>query len=117
MPGVGGAQSADASRPYLNAAAVIETGLPARTLLEHLLEIERRRGRIRAPGGRWGARTLDLDILLFGNDVINEEQLTIPHPRLHERLFALRPLAEIAPEMIVPATGATVRELLRRIDV
>lgn len=108
----GGGSVADAGGPYLNAAALVETALSAHGLLDNLLQIERMRGRERTAGRRWEARTLDLDILLYGDRIINEPGLVVPHPRLHERLFALGPLSEIAPGMLIPTRGATVSELL-----
>ena len=97
---------------YLNAAVVGETRLPARTLLDRLLEIEEERGRARpypmAP------RTLDLDLILYGEEIIDEDGLTVPHPRFREREFVLAPLAEIAPEMIDPVTRQTIWELFNR---
>lgn len=100
---------------YLNAAAVMETRLGARALLELLLSIERRAGRDRAAEPRWGARVLDLDLLVYGDAVIDEEGLTVPHPRMREREFVLAPLAEVAPGLIAPGgDGSTVVELLVR---
>jgi 2-amino-4-hydroxy-6-hydroxymethyldihydropteridine diphosphokinase len=97
---------------YLNAVVVGRTQLPARLLLERLLEIEEERGRARpypmAP------RTLDLDLVLYGDEVIEEDGLSVPHPRFREREFVLRPLAEIAPDMIDPVTGKRISELLNR---
>ena len=92
---------------FINAAALIETGLSARALLDALLAIERRFGRTRAADGsdRWGARTLDLDLLLYGADVIDEPGLHVPHPHLHERAFALVPLLEVAPLAVIPGHG------------
>ena len=92
---------------FINAAALLETSLPARALLDGLLEIERRFGRTRAADGsdRWGARTLDLDLLLYGDAVIDEPGLRVPHPHLHERAFALVPLLEIAPLALIPGHG------------
>lgn len=104
-PGVQGA--------YLNAVAVIETTLPARDLLGQLLAIERERGRDRTREQRWGPRTLDLDLLLYGGSVIGEPGLTVPHPRLQERLFVLEPLAEVLPAAVVPGLGRTVAQLLK----
>jgi 2-amino-4-hydroxy-6-hydroxymethyldihydropteridine diphosphokinase len=97
---------------YLNAAAVVSTSLPCRALLDRLLEIERAMGRDRTAEQRWGPRTLDLDLLLFGDQIIREPGLVVPHPRLHERAFVLIPLAEVSPEFIVPTLGRTVRALL-----
>ena len=98
--------------PYLNAVVVGRTPLSARLLLERLLEIEDERGRARpypmAP------RTLDVDLILYGDDIIEEDGLTVPHPRFREREFVLRPLAEIAPDMIDPVTGKRISELLNR---
>jgi 2-amino-4-hydroxy-6-hydroxymethyldihydropteridine diphosphokinase len=100
---------------YLNAAAALSTRLPPRELLNHLLEIEQRRGRTRSAESRWGPRTLDLDLLLFGALVANEPGLAIPHPRLHERRFVLEPLAQIAPGAIIPTLGITVADALHHI--
>jgi 2-amino-4-hydroxy-6-hydroxymethyldihydropteridine diphosphokinase len=90
---------------FLNAAASVETDLGARGLLERLLGIERRLGRARE-GPRFGPRTIDLDLLLYGDEVIDEPGLHVPHPRLHERLFALEPLAELDPGLVVPGRGS-----------
>ncbi|MEM8835389.1 MAG: 2-amino-4-hydroxy-6-hydroxymethyldihydropteridine diphosphokinase [Planctomycetota bacterium] len=99
--------------PYLNAACVLETTLDARALLGAMLEIEATAGRQRGKDQvKWGPRTLDLDLLLFGDSVIDEPGLCVPHPRLRERLFVLQPLAEVAPDARVPPDGKTVRELL-----
>jgi 2-amino-4-hydroxy-6-hydroxymethyldihydropteridine diphosphokinase len=89
---------------FLNAAAAVETDLGARELLDGLLGIERRLGRNRA-GPRFGPRTIDLDLLLYGDEQIDEPGLQVPHPRLHERLFALEPLAELDPDLVVPGRG------------
>jgi 2-amino-4-hydroxy-6-hydroxymethyldihydropteridine diphosphokinase len=98
---------------FTNAVARIETALTPRELLDALLAVEQRYGRVRdfpnAP------RTLDLDIVLFGDSVVQEPGLTIPHPRMHERAFVLMPLAEIAPYVIVPGCGP-VSELLARVN-
>ena len=92
---------------FVNAAAVLETELDARALLDAMLSIERDFGRDRASDGsdRWGARTLDLDLLLYGIDAIDEPGLRVPHPHLHERAFALVPLIEIAPDLVIPGHG------------
>ena len=96
---------------YLNGVAELETTLPSRRLLERLLEVERRFGRVRI-AGEHGPRTLDLDLLLHGDEEIDEPGLTVPHPRLHERRFVLEPLAELAPGLVVPGRG-DVESLLR----
>jgi 2-amino-4-hydroxy-6-hydroxymethyldihydropteridine diphosphokinase len=89
---------------FLNAAAAVETDLGARGLLDRLLGIERRLGRTRE-SRRFGPRTIDLDLLLYGDEQIDEPGLQVPHPRLHERLFALEPLAELEPDLFVPGRG------------
>jgi 2-amino-4-hydroxy-6-hydroxymethyldihydropteridine diphosphokinase len=95
---------------FLNAAAEIETELPPRRLLDHLLDIERRLGRERV-GPKWGPRTIDLDLLLYGDETIDEPGLVVPHPRLLERRFALEPLADLAPWLKIPGNG-TVHDAL-----
>ena len=99
---------------FINAVALLETQLSPRALLDALLAIERTRGRVRdfpnAP------RTLDLDVLIYDDLVCQEPGLIIPHPRLHERAFALMPLAEIAPDFVVPGRGR-VADLLQAVDV
>ena len=90
---------------FLNAVAMLETRLPARDLLGRLFEIERAHGRDRAGETRWGPRTLDLDLLLYGDAGIDEPGLRVPHPHLHERAFALRLLLEIAPRVSIPGHG------------
>jgi 2-amino-4-hydroxy-6-hydroxymethyldihydropteridine diphosphokinase len=89
---------------FVNAAAAVDTGLSPRELLDRLLAIERRLGRMRA-GPRFGPRTIDLDLLLYGDEEMAEPGLCVPHPRLHERLFALEPLAELEPQLVVPGRG------------
>ena len=96
---------------FLNAAAVGSTDASAQDLLRALLSIEAERGRERPHPG--AARTLDLDLILYGSVVLNEPGLVVPHPRFRERLFVLEPLAEIAPDLVDPVTGSTVGELLR----
>ena len=97
---------------FLNAAAELSTDLTARDLLDALLAIERDLGRDRSREERWGPRTLDLDLLLYGTDVIDEPGLTVPHPRLAERLFVLEPLDELAPALTLP-DGRRIVDLLR----
>ncbi|HJU37700.1 MAG TPA: 2-amino-4-hydroxy-6-hydroxymethyldihydropteridine diphosphokinase [Gaiellaceae bacterium] len=89
---------------FLNGAVALETTLPARELLDCLLAVEQRFGRVRA-AGEHGPRTLDLDLLLYGDESIDEPGLTLPHPRLHERHFVLEPLAELDPALVVPGRG------------
>jgi len=96
--------------PYLNAAVVGETDESAEALLNRLLALERARGRTR-PSLR-APRTLDLDLILYGDLVIDTAHLTLPHPRFRDRRFVLEPLAQIAPELIDPVSGKTVGELL-----
>jgi 2-amino-4-hydroxy-6-hydroxymethyldihydropteridine diphosphokinase len=104
----------DEHGPYLNAVLVGRTRLSARDLLDRLLDIEEERGRVRpypmAP------RTLDLDLILYGEDVIDESGLRVPHPQFRARPFVLGPLADLAPEMIDPVSGRTVGELALRLE-
>jgi 2-amino-4-hydroxy-6-hydroxymethyldihydropteridine diphosphokinase len=90
---------------FLNGVAAIETELPPRALLDRLLAVERRLGRRRDGVPRGGPRTVDLDLLLYGQAVVHEPGLQIPHPRLPERAFVLEPLAELAPGLEVPGSG------------
>jgi 2-amino-4-hydroxy-6-hydroxymethyldihydropteridine diphosphokinase len=90
--------------PFLNAAVAVDTQLDPRALLELLLSVERELGRTR-DGPRFGPRTIDLDLLLYGEEVVDEPGLTVPHPRLHERRFALEPLAELDSDLAVPGRG------------
>jgi len=89
---------------FVNAVARLETSRTPRELLDRLLEIERELGRSRE-GPRFGPRTIDLDLLLYGDERIDEPGLTVPHPRLHERAFVLEPLAELDPALVVPGLG------------
>lgn len=100
---------------FLNGAVELETGLSARRLLDELLELEQAFGRNRAAVAPQGPRTLDLDLLLYGEAVIDEPGLAVPHPRLHERRFALEPLADLNPALEVPGKGS-VETLLARLD-
>jgi 2-amino-4-hydroxy-6-hydroxymethyldihydropteridine diphosphokinase len=88
--------------PFLNGACAIETELSPRDLLERLLAIERALGRERGEGPRWGPRTIDLDLLLYGQETVEEPGLTVPHPRLSKRSFALEPLIELDPGLRLP---------------
>jgi 2-amino-4-hydroxy-6-hydroxymethyldihydropteridine diphosphokinase len=96
---------------FLNGVAAVETALGPRTLLDRLLAVERELGRVRDEGPRFGPRTIDLDLLLYGDEVLDEPGLTVPHPRLAERLFVLEPLYELDPELTLP-DGRAVRDLL-----
>jgi 2-amino-4-hydroxy-6-hydroxymethyldihydropteridine diphosphokinase len=100
---------------FLNGAVRIETELRPRELLERLLAIESRLGRVRGEGPRFGPRTIDLDLLVYGDETIDEPGLTVPHPRLAERRFALEPLAELAPDLEIPGLGS-VQALLAELE-
>ena len=89
---------------FVNACALVETGLAPRALLDALLALEKRHGRVR--GVPNGPRTLDLDIVLYGDRVIDEPGLKVPHPRAHERMFVLRPLLDVWPDAVIPGKGA-----------
>jgi len=99
---------------FLNGAAALDTTLAPRALLDALLALERGLGRVR-DGRRWGPRTVDLDLLVYGDLSIDEPGLTVPHPRLHERRFVLEPLAELDPELEIPGHGR-VSTLLAELD-
>ena len=98
--------------PYLNAVAEVSAAIEPEALLHALLGIERTFGRERSRETRWGPRTLDLDVLLFGQQQIRTLDLEVPHPRLVERRFVLEPLAELAPAFVVPGVGVAVVDLL-----
>ena len=99
---------------FLNGAVALETSLTPRELLDALLAVERSLGRTR-DGPRFGPRKIDLDLLLYGDESLDEPGLTVPHPRLHERAFALEPLAELEPELVVPGHGP-LETLIRKLD-
>ena len=94
---------------YLNAAGELETGVSPRDLLRVLLEIERSLGRVRER--RWGPRIIDLDLLLYGHRIVQEQGLTVPHPQLHLRAFVLLPLLDLSPEGVEPLTGKRFHSL------
>jgi 2-amino-4-hydroxy-6-hydroxymethyldihydropteridine diphosphokinase len=100
--------------PYLNAVVVGRSPLAPRAWLERLLAIERDAGRVRPY--HHAPRTLDLDLILCGDEIVREPDLVVPHPRFRDRAFVLEPLAEVAPDLVDPLTGLTVRELLARLQ-
>jgi 2-amino-4-hydroxy-6-hydroxymethyldihydropteridine diphosphokinase len=100
---------------FINGAVALETSLDPRELLYALLRIEREFGRERDGGPRWGPRSLDLDLLLHGDAIVEEAGLRLPHPHLHERAFALVPLLEIAADILIPGQGSA-RDALSRLD-
>lgn len=102
---------ASAQQRFLNAAAVVRTSLTAREFLDVLLKIEHDHGRQRDAMLKWGPRTLDLDLLLFGDHVIDEPGLTVPHPHMHRRQFVLDPLREIAGSFVHPVLGRRIESL------
>lgn len=99
---------------YLNGCATLQTALAPEALLQVLLHIEQQFGRVRRE--RWGPRSLDLDLLFYGQQVINSPALTVPHPRMRDRAFVLVPLAAIAPQWRDPVTHQTVAQLCGRVD-
>lgn len=101
--------------PFVNAVAWLLTCLSAPALLQALLAVEKEFGRERSDGQRWGPRTLDLDLLLYGDQVIDQPGLQVPHPHLTQRAFVLVPLAEIAPQLTIPGAG-TVGDALLAVD-
>ena len=98
---------------FLNGAVRVVTDLAPRELLARLLDIEQRMGRVRSE--RFGPRTIDLDLLLYGNETVDEPSLTVPHARLHERRFALEPLAELDPGLTIPGSGP-ISALLAKLE-
>jgi 2-amino-4-hydroxy-6-hydroxymethyldihydropteridine diphosphokinase len=100
--------------PFLNAAAQIKTTLGSHALLHRLLEIEAELGRQRRQ--KWEPRTIDIDLLLFGDQILSSQELVVPHPLLHERRFVLEPLAQIAPDAVHPVLQMTIAGLLADLD-
>lgn len=99
---------------FVNAVAELDTGLEPAALMQALLSIERAAGRSR-DGARWGPRVLDLDLLMYGDRVLDQPGLTLPHPRMAERAFVLLPLHEVAPDLVIPGHGR-VDALLGKLD-
>ena len=105
----------EAKEWFLNRLIVVETELEPEAMMRQLLDIEAELGRVRHPeAGGYTSRTADLDILYYGSRIVLTDNLTIPHPRLHQRRFALLPLCEVAPEFVHPAFNMTQTELLKR---
>jgi 2-amino-4-hydroxy-6-hydroxymethyldihydropteridine diphosphokinase len=100
---------------YVNCVVEILTGISAKILMERLLAIEKNMGRIRE-GGRWQARVIDLDILLFGRELIHEDTLTVPHPLMHRRRFVMVPMMDLAPDLDHPSLGKSMSMLLQEIS-
>lgn len=99
---------------YLNQVLMLKTGLPAKEVLKKILTIELEMGRRREE--KWGSRTIDIDILLYGDAVINEPDLVVPHPEMHNRRFTLDPLGEIAPQVVHPLFHQTIKALKNKLN-
>jgi 2-amino-4-hydroxy-6-hydroxymethyldihydropteridine diphosphokinase len=110
-PAVGGPPD---SPPFLNGAAELKTTLGAHALLHLMLDIEHKLGRDRRI--KWAPRTIDLDLLLYGNEILSSAELVVPHPLMHERRFVLQPLAEIAPDVVHPALQMSVRGMVESLQ-
>jgi len=100
---------------FLNAVAAIDTRLDAEALLQALLAIESNQGRTRNEGQRWGPRPIDLDLLLYGEQIFDQPELQVPHPRMTQRAFVLVPLLDLAPDLMIPGRGAA-RDYLKGLD-
>ncbi|NJR75564.1 MAG: 2-amino-4-hydroxy-6-hydroxymethyldihydropteridine diphosphokinase [Scytonema sp. CRU_2_7] len=98
---------------YINGAVILQVEMIPQLLLKTLLQIENKFGRVRQE--RWGARTLDLDLLLYNDLILNTPNLQVPHPRMRERAFVLVPLAEIAPDWVEPISGCAIKELVKKV--
>ena len=99
---------------YVNGVAVLSVDIPAQVLMKRLLDIEADMGRVR--NKRWESRIIDLDILIFGEDIINEDNLIVPHPLMHGRRFVLAPMTDLAPDLKHPSLGWTMNELLSKVS-
>lgn len=102
--------------PFLNAAIGVRTTYSPVELLHYCLDIESENGRVRLPNERWHSRTIDLDLILYGAQIVDEPGLRIPHPRMRERSFVLVPLAQIAPKQLHPVFQATIEQMLVRLQ-
>lgn len=98
---------------YLNQVILLHTDMPAQEILEKIMAIEAEMGRERQE--KWGSRTIDIDILLYGDAVINEPDLIVPHPEMHKRRFTLEPLSEIAPQLVHPVLHQTIKSLKNKL--
>lgn len=99
---------------FVNGVVSLKTSMEPRELLEFLVSIERKMGRVREE--KWGPRTIDLDILFYGDEILNETDLRVPHPRLHERRFVLVPLKDVAPDLVHPVLGKAVSRVLAELE-